>query len=99
MRLLVKAPMSNSLTSFDALAAAQNVLGYLNFSDGRPNAKFQKALDSICTELVRTGELYFWRGLPSWLEQQGESLRKGDRRRSKIFRKRLRWQSWRLGLC
>lgn len=69
--------MQQTGTHFDALSVAQTVLGYLNFSNGAPSAKFQKALDTLCTELLGSGELHFWRVIPNWLEQQAAKLREG----------------------
>src|SRR6476646_231225 len=45
------------------------LLGYLNFSDGRPDAKFQRGLAAAAAFLIANGEAEPWRALPRWLAQ------------------------------
>ncbi|HVK12647.1 MAG TPA: hypothetical protein VM597_28110 [Gemmataceae bacterium] len=50
------------------------VLGYLNFSDGRPDAKFLKALDSAFAYLRTRGATEPWTVLGTWLRDQANEL-------------------------
>src|SRR5262245_55499177 len=43
------------------------LLGYLNFSDGRPDAKFQKGLAEAAAFLLASGETEPWKAIPRWL--------------------------------
>jgi hypothetical protein len=43
------------------------LLGYLNFSDGRPDAKFQKGLAAAAGLLLGSSEAAPWVALPRWL--------------------------------
>src|SRR5438876_453364 len=43
------------------------LLGYLNFSDGRPDPRFQKGLADACAHLLASGDTTPWRTLPQWL--------------------------------
>src|SRR3954464_12672825 len=43
------------------------LLGYLNFSDGRPDPKFQKGLADAVAHLLDAGETAPWGVLPRWL--------------------------------
>jgi hypothetical protein len=45
------------------------LLGYLNFSDGRPDTKFQRGLADAAAFLLASGESAPWRALPRWLLQ------------------------------
>src|SRR5438552_13131018 len=45
------------------------LLGYLNFSDGRPDAKFQKGLAEAFGFLIESGDAAPWVTIPSWLTQ------------------------------
>lgn len=46
------------------------LLGYLNFSDGRPDAKFQKGLADAVANLVEVGDAAPWRTIPVWLGRE-----------------------------
>jgi hypothetical protein len=59
------------------------LLGYLNFSDGRPDPRFQKALADAATFLIATGEGAYWRTLPQWL---GAALKELEASGSPAFR-------------
>jgi hypothetical protein len=54
--------------------APQALLGYLNFSDGRPDAKFQKAFNEAFTHLAEQGESRPWLALHDWLLDQAKQL-------------------------
>src|SRR3954447_1725312 len=43
------------------------LLGYLNFSDGRPDPKFQKGLADAFAHLQEAGDPAPWAALPGWL--------------------------------
>src|SRR5690348_5936132 len=43
------------------------LLGYLNFSDGRPDPRFQKGLADAYGYLLDTGDPAPWATLPGWL--------------------------------
>src|SRR5262245_15624634 len=45
------------------------LLGYLNFSDGRPDPKFQKGLADAAGFLRAQGEAAPWQSLARWLSQ------------------------------
>jgi hypothetical protein len=50
------------------------LLGYLNFSDGRPDPKFQRALDEAFAFLLGRGESRPWEPLGPWLMAQADAL-------------------------
>jgi hypothetical protein len=50
------------------------LLGYLNYSDGRPDAKFQRALDDAFAALYQRGVDRPWAVLGHWLEAQAVAL-------------------------
>jgi len=51
-----------------------SLLGYLNFSDGRPDPKFQRAMDDAFAHLVERGDVPPWIALRSWLFRQCDLL-------------------------
>lgn len=54
------------------------LLGYLNFSDGRPDPKFQRALDEAFAVLLSRREDRPWDALGRWLSTQAEALHAAD---------------------
>ena len=50
------------------------LLGYLNFSDGRPDPRFQKGLADAAAHLQDVGDLAPWRTLPLWLTHELNAL-------------------------
>ncbi len=50
------------------------LLGYLNFSDGRPDARFQKGLADAYALVVASGDATPWRTLFEWLNNALEQL-------------------------
>jgi len=69
------------LCDMDALPAelrsrlnASPLLGYLNFSDGRPDGKFQKNLADAWSILRESGDPAPWLTLPRWLLAECETL-------------------------
>src|SRR4051812_30279856 len=59
------------------------LLGYLNFSDGRPDPKFQKGLADACGFLAAAGEAAPWVALHRWLT---EALAELEASGSPVFR-------------
>src|SRR5688572_6397194 len=71
--------MDRTMDATAALELAQRVapsslLGYLNFSDGRPDVKFQKAVDDAFAFLAQRGEPEPWAALRDWLLEQAAQL-------------------------
>ena len=50
------------------------LLGYLNFSDGRPDPRFQKGLADAAAHLLDAGDPAPWRTLPLWLTHELNAL-------------------------
>jgi hypothetical protein len=50
------------------------LLGYLNFSDGRPDPRFQKGLADAAAHLLERGDPAPWRALPQWLGHELDQL-------------------------
>src|SRR4051794_17883879 len=59
------------------------LLGYLNFSDGRPDPRFQKGLADVAAHLIEGGDAAPWRTLPEWLAHELSELIAGG---SPVFR-------------
>src|SRR4051794_30931670 len=53
---------------------AGKLLGYLNFSDGRPDPRFRRALAEAHGHLVNAGDATPWVTLGQWLKSAGEDL-------------------------
>src|SRR5215212_9676484 len=51
-----------------------SLLGYLNFSDGRPDVKFARALNEAFAFLASRGDAAPWYGLRTWLFRQCDLL-------------------------
>jgi hypothetical protein len=51
-----------------------SLLGYLNFSDGRPDPKFQRALNEAYAYVVERGDSTPWQTLRNWLFRQCDLL-------------------------
>lgn len=51
-----------------------SLLGYLNFSDGRPDVKFARALNDAYSFLATRGDATPWHGLRTWLFRQCDLL-------------------------
>lgn len=60
------------------LGTAQALLGYLNFSNGKPDPRFQKQLDEAFTHFVARGEAEPAVALFHWLREELQSLRSAD---------------------
>jgi hypothetical protein len=55
-------------TKLDQAVPAAGLLGYLNFSDGRPDARWQKQLNDAYAWLAGQGEAAPWQALTEWLK-------------------------------
>src|SRR3954468_19034782 len=54
------------------------LLGYLNFSDGRPDPRFQKGLADAGAHLIESGDAAPWVTLPQWLSHELDQLVAAD---------------------
>jgi hypothetical protein len=59
------------------------LLGYMNFSDGRPDPKFQKGLADAAAFLITSGEPAPWAAIHTWLAQALSELESSG---SSVFR-------------
>src|SRR5262245_11220132 len=59
----------------DRVVSLQGLLGYLNFSEGRPDARFQKQLNDAYAFLGDHGESEPWRSLPEALRAKLADLK------------------------
>ena len=50
------------------------VLGYLNFSDGRVDARFRKSLADAFGFLTESGDATPWVTIPGWLQHRADEL-------------------------
>jgi hypothetical protein len=64
-------PHTSDLASRTPPAA---LLGYLNYSDGRPDAKFHRALDGAYSALFEAGVSRPWEVLGQWIAEQADAL-------------------------
>lgn len=51
-----------------------SILGWLNFADGRPDARFEKALNDLFAALLERGEAEPMEAARTWLESQCDTL-------------------------
>ena len=61
--------MNANLPELGARVPPQSLLGYLNFSDGRPDAKFQRAFNQAYAVLLDSGIPTPWLTLGEWLDR------------------------------
>lgn len=66
--------MEPSTVELGTRVAPAGVLGYLNFSDGRPDPKFQRALSEAFAFVAERGDAAPWRSLRTWLFRQCDLL-------------------------
>jgi hypothetical protein len=64
-------------TKLDLAVPAPGLLGYLNFSDGRPEPRWQKQLNDAYAWLAQHGEPAPWQALPEWLTSRLDHLQAG----------------------
>jgi len=62
----------------EQIVSASALLGYLNFSDGRPDPRWQKQVNDAYTYLAEHGEAEPWLALLDWLAASLHSLHAGD---------------------
>ncbi|HEY7425408.1 MAG TPA: hypothetical protein VH682_14350 [Gemmataceae bacterium] len=61
----------------EQIVSASALLGYLNFSDGRPDPRWQKQLNDAYTFLAEHGEAAPWQALLDWLSASLRRLHAG----------------------
>src|SRR5688572_7602595 len=61
----------------DQLVDPAKLLGYLNFSDGRPDPRWQKLVNDAFALLATHGEPQPWLALPEWLAARLDTLHAG----------------------
>jgi hypothetical protein len=66
--------VENLFPELDRVANAANLLGYLNFSDGRPDARWQKQLNDAYAYLADQGVVAPWQVLYEWLRTRLAAL-------------------------
>ncbi len=66
--------MESSTVELGARVSPASLLGYLNFSDGRPDPKFQRALNDAYAFLAERGDAAPWQSLRTWLFRQCDLL-------------------------
>ncbi len=66
--------MDASHATLNRVASASRLLGWINFSDGRPNPKWQRELDDAFDALVQEGVEQPWQALQSWLRNELDAL-------------------------
>src|SRR5262245_44949058 len=66
--------MDASFTGLVERVSPATLLGYLNFSDGRADPKFQRALDEAFAALLRHDVAEPWTVLGQWLVEQADTL-------------------------
>src|SRR5262249_47370749 len=71
------APVDELRTGLDSVTSLQGLLGYLNFSEGRSDPRFQKQLGDDVGFLARQGLATPWTALPEVLKQKLDELRAG----------------------
>jgi hypothetical protein len=67
------------------------VLGYLNFSDGRPDPRFRKALADVFAFLLDAGDRAPWKTVFDWLTARAEELERSGSAASATCRRRRRF--------
>jgi hypothetical protein len=68
------ARVQERLAGLDRVASAANLLGYLNFSDGRPDPRWQRQLDDAFAYLADKGAERPWEELHAWLASRLDRL-------------------------
>lgn len=69
--------MDSSTVELGARVSPASLLGYLNFSDGRPDPKFQRALNDAYQCVAERGDMAPWQSLRTWLFRQCDLLQQG----------------------
>ncbi len=66
--------MDETFAELEQKASPSALLGYLNFSDGRPDSRWQRQLDEAYRWFAGRGEPEPWRPLAAWLARRLEEL-------------------------
>ncbi|MGH7172181.1 MAG: hypothetical protein ACRELG_18045, partial [Gemmataceae bacterium] len=69
--------MDERHAQLEQIASASALLGYLNFSDGRPDPRWQKQLNDAYAFLAEHGEATPWQALFDWLTIRLRALHEG----------------------
>lgn len=69
--------MQDRYIQLERIVSASSLLGYLNFSDGRPDPRWQKQLNDAYALLVEQGEVVPWQALFVWLSASLRTLHEG----------------------
>jgi hypothetical protein len=67
--------MDERASGLDSVASLQGMLGYLNFSEGRPDARFQKQLNEAYSHLLKQGVPDVYQVLRHCLQEKMAELR------------------------
>ncbi|HEY7315757.1 MAG TPA: hypothetical protein VH643_40885 [Gemmataceae bacterium] len=70
--------MQERHAQLERIVSASALLGYLNFSDGRPDPRWQKLLNDAFAFLAENGEPAPWQALFDWLSDSLRRLHAGD---------------------
>jgi len=69
--------MNANLPELAARVSPASLLGYLNFSDGRPDTQFQRAFNEAYAVLLDSGIATPWLALGEWLDGRAVELSEG----------------------
>ncbi|MHB1423805.1 MAG: hypothetical protein ACYC3I_11540 [Gemmataceae bacterium] len=69
--------MDHGYAQLEQIVSASALLGYLNFSDGRPDPRWQKQLNDAYAFLAEHGEAAPWQALLDWLKLSLDKLQEG----------------------
>ncbi len=69
--------MDDLFAELDQAVSASAILGYLNFSDGRPDPRWQKQFHEAFAFLADRGAAKPWEDLPRWLASRLDALHAG----------------------
>src|SRR5262245_10591820 len=68
-------PVNDLAVALERVVPLQGPLGYLNFSEGKPDTRFQKQLSDACGFLAEQGATEPWQALHDCLHARLEQLR------------------------
>jgi hypothetical protein len=72
-----KCKVDERLAELERQTPASGLLGYLNFSDGRPDPRWQRGFNDAFAFFVKRGDSQPWLALCDWLSIRLEELRAG----------------------
>src|SRR3954454_13136138 len=70
--------VDDRVTELERAVPLSGLLGYLNFSDGRPDPRWQKQLHDAYAFVADRGAAHPWNALRQWLASRLETLHTGD---------------------